>query len=136
MAAHQRVMSLLCLLIRLGWQRDPNLWTVLCRDGHGRRACLRVRLTATGVSIEVPSPGPAHLDSWQAGQLRVALRDADLCFGELAGPEQHRIGCSCSDPARLLPGNPPARQRVRLLPPPARPTVAQIAHRLAMSSTP
>jgi len=136
MAAHQRMMPLLCLLVRLGWQRDPDLWTVRCRDGHGRRARLRVRLTATGVSIEAPSPGPAQLDPWQAGQLRVALRDADLCFGELAGPQPHRTGFSCPDPARLPPGSPPVRQRVQLLPSPARPTVAQIAHRLAMSSTP
>ena len=136
MAARQRKMPLLCLLIRLGWQRDPDLWTVRCRDGHGRRARLRVRLTATGVSIEAPLPGPAQLDSWQVGQLRVALRDANLCFSELAGPEQHRTSFSCPDPARLLPGNPPVRQRVQLLPSPARPTVAQITHRLAMSSTP
>ncbi|MGH3889925.1 MAG: hypothetical protein ACRDSZ_25730 [Pseudonocardiaceae bacterium] len=136
MAAHQRMMPLLCLLVRLGWQRDPDLWTVRCRDGHGRRARLRVRLTATGVSIEAPLPGPAQLTPWQAGQLRVALRDANLCFGELAGPEPRRTDLSCPDPARLPPGSPPVRERVRLLPATARLTVAQIAHRLATSPTP
>jgi hypothetical protein len=47
MATHQRMMPLLCLLVRLRWQRDPDLWTVRCRDRHGRRALLRVHLTAT-----------------------------------------------------------------------------------------
>ncbi|MGH3930166.1 MAG: hypothetical protein ACRDTF_09340 [Pseudonocardiaceae bacterium] len=26
------------LLVRLGWQRDRDLWTVRYRDEHGRRA--------------------------------------------------------------------------------------------------
>lgn len=132
MAARQRMMPLLCLLVRLGWQRDPDLWTVRCRDGQGRRARLRVHLTVTGVSIEAPSPGPARLTLWQAGQLRVALRDADLCFGELAGPEERR-DFSCPDPARPLQESPPARECVRLLPAATRPTVGQIAQRLARS---
>ena len=136
MAAHQRMMPLLRLLVRLGWQRDPDLWTVRCRDGQGRRARMRVHLTATEVSIAAPSPGPAQLTPWQAGQLRVALRDADLCFGELAGPEQRRTSFSYPNPARLPQGSPPARERVQLLPATARPTVAQITHRLAISSTP
>ncbi len=105
MAARQRMMPLLCLLVRLGWQRDPELWTVRCRDGQGRRARLSVHLTATGVSIEAPSPGPARLTLWEAGQLRVALRDADLCFGELADLEERR-SVSCPDPARPLQGSP------------------------------
>ncbi|MGH3829347.1 MAG: hypothetical protein ACRDRS_02680 [Pseudonocardiaceae bacterium] len=45
MAAHQRTMPLLRLLARLGWQHDPDLRTVRCRDGHGRRARLRVHLS-------------------------------------------------------------------------------------------
>jgi len=134
MAAHQRMMPLLCLLVRLGWQRDPDLWTVRCRDGHGRRALLRVHLTATGVSITVPSPGPAQLTPRQAGHLRAALRDAVLGYWELAGLDECRTGFSCPDLASLLQRSSPAREQVRLSPLPVRPTVAQIAHRLAMSS--
>jgi hypothetical protein len=91
MAAHQRTMPLLCLLARLGWQRDLDLWTVRCRDGNGHRARIRVHLAPTGISLVVPSPGPVQLTIWQAGSL---------------------------------------------LPPPIRPTVAQIAQRLATSLTP
>lgn len=34
----QRITPLPCLLTRLVWQRDPNLWTVRCRKRHGRRS--------------------------------------------------------------------------------------------------
>lgn len=50
MAAHQRTMPLLRLLARSGWQHDPDLWTVRCWDGHGRRARMRVHLSPTGAS--------------------------------------------------------------------------------------
>jgi len=30
---HQRITPLPRLLTRLVWQRDPNLWTVRCRNG-------------------------------------------------------------------------------------------------------
>ena len=37
MAAHQRTTPLLHLLARLGWQHDPDLWTVRCRDRAARQ---------------------------------------------------------------------------------------------------
>ena len=39
-----RQARLLALLARLGWQREPDLWTISCRDGHGRRSHLSVRV--------------------------------------------------------------------------------------------
>lgn len=137
MVAHRRTMPLLCLLARLGWQRDPNLWTVRCRDGDGHRARIRVHLAPTGISLAVPSPGPVQLTMWEAAQLRVALRDAIERFAELAGPEALRASFSRPEPAPPPPENSPTpRRRVQLLPPPIRPTVAQIAQRLATSLTP
>ncbi|MGH3865062.1 MAG: hypothetical protein ACRDQ4_02805 [Pseudonocardiaceae bacterium] len=140
MAAHRRTMPLLCLLVRLGWQRDPDLWTVRCRDGNGRRARIHVHLAPIGISLAVPSPGPVQLTLWEAGQLRAALRDAIQRFAELAGPDTFRASFSRPEPPPPPPGSPPTpRGRVQLLPalpPPIRPTVAQIAQRLATSLTP
>ncbi|MGH3826107.1 MAG: hypothetical protein ACRDQX_02880 [Pseudonocardiaceae bacterium] len=137
MAAHPRTMPLLRLLARLGWQPDPDLWTVRCRDGHGRRARMQVYLSSTGVSLAVPSPGPVQLTMWQAGQLRAALRDAIQRFAELAGPDMARASFARPEPAPPPPGSPPPRRRrVQLLPalpPPIRPTVAHLAQRLATS---
>jgi hypothetical protein len=99
MAAHQRTMPLLCLLARLGWQRDPDLWTVRRRDGNGHRARIRVHLAPSGISLTVPSPGPVQLTMWEAGQLRVVLRDAIPRFAELAGPDAFRTSFSCPEPA-------------------------------------
>ncbi|MGH3851196.1 MAG: hypothetical protein ACRDRT_16150, partial [Pseudonocardiaceae bacterium] len=113
----------------------PDLWTVRCRDGHGRRARMRVHLSPTGVSLAVPAPGPVQLTMWQAGQLRAALRDAILRFAELAGPDVVRASFARPEPAPPPPGSPPPRRRrvqiLPSLPPPIRPTVAQIAQRLA-----
>ena len=44
MSRHRRPVRLLAILARLGWQRDPDLWTIPCLDGHGRRAHLAVRV--------------------------------------------------------------------------------------------
>ncbi len=85
MAQRHRTTPLLRLLGWLGWQRDPDLWTVHCRDGHGRRARILVHLSAAGVYLTVPDHGPLQLSALQAGQLRAALRDAFLSFERLAG---------------------------------------------------
>ena len=66
MAKRHRTTPLLRLLGRLGWQRDPDLWTVHCRDGHGRRAHILVHLSAAGVCLTVPDHGPLQLSLLQA----------------------------------------------------------------------
>lgn len=38
MSRHRRELGLLAILARLGWQRDPALWSIPCLNGHGRRA--------------------------------------------------------------------------------------------------
>lgn len=129
MTRQQRRIPLLHLLARLGWQHDPQLWTVPCRDGHGRRARIHVHLSAAGARLTVPDHGPLHLTPWQIGQLRAALRDAFLSLGRLAGPD------SLTEPAPATPPTPPGpapsrRERVPVLIP-ARPSVAEIAARLA-----
>ena len=128
MAKRHRTTPLLRLLSRLGWQRDPALWTVHCRDGYGRRARILVHLSAAGVCLTVPEHGPLQLSAWQAGQLRAALRDALLSFARLAGPNglAERATPTAPPPARP----PSCRQRVPLLIP-ARPSVSEIAVRLA-----
>lgn len=138
MASHRRTMPLLHLLVRLRWQRERDLWTVRYRDEYGRRARIFLHLSPTGISITVPALGAVHLTPWQAGQLRLALRDAVLCFGELAGPQEPGSWARAAvpEPAAPPPAGPPVRERVRFSLPPARPTVAQIAHRLATSTTP
>lgn len=87
MAKRHRTTPLLRLLGRLGWQRDPDLWTVHCRDGHGRRARILVHLSVAGVCLTVPDHGPLQLSVLQAGRLRAALRDAFLGLEHLAGPD-------------------------------------------------
>ncbi|MGH3866865.1 MAG: hypothetical protein ACRDQ4_12135 [Pseudonocardiaceae bacterium] len=51
---HHRGTPLIRLLARLGWQRDPDGWTVPCRDLDGRRARLLIRSRRSGS----PSPPP------------------------------------------------------------------------------
>jgi hypothetical protein len=134
-ARHQRRTPLLQLLIRLGWQRDPELWTVRCRDRYGRRAQLQVHLTEIGVGVTSSSPETVELTPTEAGRLRIALRDGVLNCGELAGPDGFR------DPARSSRRTPPpqrpasTRELVRIHRPP-RPTVAEITARLARPHTP
>ena len=127
MVRHHRTIPLLRLLGRLGWQRDPDLWTVHCRDGYGRRARILVHLGAAGVCLTVPEHGPLQLSAWQAGQLRTALRDALLSFAQLAGPDEIRR----TKPAAPPPTRPPScRERVpvQIL---ARPSVAELRLRHA-----
>ncbi|HET9256437.1 MAG TPA: hypothetical protein VFO16_14730 [Pseudonocardiaceae bacterium] len=89
MARHHRTTPLLRMLARLGWQRDPDLWTVHCLDGRGRRARILVHLSAAGVCLTVPDDGPLRLTALRAGRLRAALRDAFLSTG-LAGRTAER----------------------------------------------
>ncbi|MGH4006578.1 MAG: hypothetical protein ACRDTH_00130 [Pseudonocardiaceae bacterium] len=118
MANHHRTTPLLRLLGRLGWQRDPHLWTVHCRDGHGRRARILVHLSAAGVCLTVPDHGPLRLSALQAGQLRAALRDAFFSIERLVGPdgrsaiaESQRTKPATPAPVRL----PGSRERGALL---------------------
>lgn len=74
MGNHQRATPLLRLLARLGWQRDPDLWNVRCRDGRGRRALLRIHLAAAGVTRTPSSPGLWALTPLEAGNLRAGNR--------------------------------------------------------------
>lgn len=108
MARRHRTTPLLRLLGRLGWQRDPDLWTVHCRDGHGHRGRILVHLSAAGVCLTVPGHSPLQLSAWQAAQLRLALRDASLSLVQLAGPE------GPADPRRVPPPTtaPSCRQRI------------------------
>lgn len=92
MSRHRRELGLLAILVRLGWQRDPTLWTIPCLDGHGRRARLSVRLGKGWVTLEGPATGLLYLRPLQAGRLWVALHQAlddlallggtDLCDAE------------------------------------------------------
>lgn len=133
-ARHQRTTPLLRLLARLGWQRNPNLWTVRCRDLYGRRAQVQVHLTETEIRIATSSPDPLDRTPLEAGGLRAALRDGLLSLAQLAGPDGLRS--SAHVPRDTPPPAPPnPRQRIRLHRP-HRPTVADIAARLAQCDAP
>jgi hypothetical protein len=125
-AKRHRTTPLLRLLSRLGWQRDPDLWTVHCRDGHGYRARILAHLNAAGVCLTVPDHGPLQLSTWQASQLRVALRDAFLSSRRWRAP----TGSRAPSPRHRKPTRPPScRERVPVQIP-ARPSVSEIAARL------
>jgi hypothetical protein len=121
-AKRHRTTPLLYLLGRLGWQRDPNLWTVHCRDGYGRKARILVHLSAAGVCLTVPEPGPLQLSVLQASQLRAALRDAYLSFARLADSD----GIRGTTPAAPLPTRPPSCRECVPIRIPARPSVAEL----------
>ncbi len=114
MAKHERRTPLLRLLARLGWQRDPDLWTIPCRDGQGHRASLWVTLTSTGVSLTVSSPGPWALQPLHVGQLRRALRDALITVDSLAGPADHERPYPPETHGAETGGIPEPRCRTRL----------------------
>lgn len=76
MASLKRSMPLLRLLARLGWERDPERWTVQCRDERGRRASLRVGVSSGGVTFTPSVPGELVVAPLQAGHLRAAVRAA------------------------------------------------------------
>lgn len=131
MSRHRRQVRLVALLARLGWQRDPDLWTISCRDGHGRRSRLSVRVGLGWVRLDCPAPGPLYLKPFHALRLCVAMREVVGDLDLLGGAEP---------PTRPEPtpdeGAPPSRQLVEFHHPPPRPTVADIAARLADPATP
>lgn len=138
MGKHQRATPVIRLLARLGWQRDPDLWTVRCRDRHGRRARLHIRLTTDGVNLTASSPGPWALTPLEAGRLRGAVRGALLTFDQLAS--NGHVGVSprtrTTEPASPQPARDPVpRQRVRL-DLSVQPSAAEIASRIGDPATP
>lgn len=127
MNARRRTLPLIRLLARLGWQRDPDGWTVPCRDGHGHRARLRIGLTETGVVITSSTPGPWRLTPLQVGRLRAGLRDAVISLGELSGD------AVVASPPR--PADPAVPRRLVRLDPLCRPAVADITAHVAVSAS-
>ena len=109
---HRRSTPLLWLLARLGWQRDPQLWTVPCRDVDGRRARLLIRLSPSGITITGSASGPLRVPMLQVGDLHLAIHDAINTFSLLAGPNHPD---SAQDPWRdeapTAPLDSPAGQR-------------------------
>lgn len=79
---------LIALLGRLRWQRDPELWTVPCRDEHGRKAVLSVEIHTSGVVIRASTPGAVALPPLMIGRLRAALRDAVVAHAVLSGDQR------------------------------------------------
>jgi len=69
MSRHRREVRLLAILARLGWQRDPDLWTIPCLDGHGRRAHLSVRVGLGWVRLDCPASGLLYLNPFHALRL-------------------------------------------------------------------
>jgi hypothetical protein len=135
MSRHRRQIRLLAILARVGWQRDPDLWTILCLDGHGRRAHLSVRVGLGWVRLDCPAPGPLYLNPFHALRLRVAVGEAvgDLdLVGRAESPERP----ARPEPTPNDPGGPSRRQLVVFHRPPRRPTVADIAARLADPAAP
>lgn len=127
MSRHRRQVRLLAILARLGWQRDPDLWTIPCLDGHGRRAHLSVRVGLGWVKLDCPAPGPLYLNAFHALRLRLAMREVVLDLELFSGAEP---------PVRPVrprpdPQVPARRQLVVFHRPPPRPTVADITARLA-----
>jgi len=133
MSRHRRQLGLLAILTQLGWQRDPQLWNVPCLDGHGHRAQLSVRLGMGWVTLDHPDIGLLYLRPQQVGKLRGALRHA-LFDLELFGGADLPAPTPRFERAPDVDAAPPCRVRVVLEPPPPRPTVADIAARLAASA--
>lgn len=135
MAKHVRGTSVLRLLARMNWQRDPDSWTVRCHDGRGRRARLRVLLSPTGISLALPSTGPWVLSPLEAGRLRGAVRDALLAFDRLARDEHDDEPDAVAlphqrtqSPTPVEEPTPRQRRRLDLTPPPS---VHEIATRVS-----
>lgn len=136
MHKHQYAMSLIHLLARLGWQRDPDLWTVRCRDTRGRRAQLHVQLEEKGVTLTASSPGPWSLTPLEAGRLRGALRDALLSFDQLGNNTNNR---SHQDRIVELPepraATPPVPRELVRLGPLTKPSTNTSGHRAEVPAT-
>lgn len=86
--SERRRKPLIALLGRLRWQRDPELWTVPCRDEHGRKALLSMEIRTSGVVIRPSTPGPVTLPPLMIGRLRAALRDAVVAHAVLSGDQR------------------------------------------------
>ncbi|MFN2495722.1 MAG: hypothetical protein ABR608_07425 [Pseudonocardiaceae bacterium] len=135
---HRRSTPLVRLLAQLGWQRDPDVWTVPCRDVDGRRARLLIRLSPAGITITTTATGPLRLTMRQVGDLRVATHDAMNTFGLLAGPDRDESPRNaCRDEVPTTPLDCPAAQReVVHFEQPQRPTVRELRARLGTASAP
>lgn len=127
---HRRSTPLIRLLERLGWQRDPALWTVPCRDPHGRRAGLLIRLWPSGITLTATADGPLYLTARETGWLWGASRDAINTCGLLTR----------TDPAESAPRTgaapvpfeqPPTLREVVQIERPPRPTVSDLRARQA-----
>lgn len=126
---HHRSLPLIRLLARLGWQRDPDGWTVPCRDVDGRRARLLIRLSPTGITITPTAPGPLCLTALQVGRLRIAAHDAIHTGGLLIDPdhaESAQLSWRAEAPTTPLDGTPVQREAIHLAPPPRRPSVWEL----------
>lgn len=121
---HRRRMPLIRLLARLGRQRDPDLWTVPCRDIHGRRAQLLIRLQASGITITATTQGPLYLTALEVGRLRGAARDAIHTCGLLTDPD-HAESAAPTAP----PDQPPVQHDVVRIKRATRPAVSGLRAR-------
>lgn len=98
-----RSVPLVTLLARLTWKRDPEVWTVHCRDGWGRRTTLQIGLTTTGIAITGTGSGPWQLTLLESGRLRGA------CSAAHPGPGfRHRTGQPRSADSSTQDPDPPA----------------------------
>lgn len=133
---HRRSTPLIRLLARLGWQRDPAVWTVPCRDVDGRRARLLIRLAPSGITITTTASGPLRLTVRQAGDLLAATRDGINTFGLITDPEHAESPRDAwRDEAPTVPLDGPLTQReVVHFERPPRPTVRELRARLGTSS--
>lgn len=108
MGRRRTVVSVVRLLARLGWQRDPERWTIRCRTMRGRRASLRISLAANGVMVSASAPGPWIVTGLRIGRLRAALADAAVTGGLLSQDRPRRARSHTAVPA------PQPRRRVNL----------------------
>ena len=129
---HRRSTPLIRLLVRLGWQRDADLWTVPCRDLHGRRARLLIRLWPSGITITANAQGPLYLTALEVGRLRGAAHDAIRTCGLLTDPAE-------SPPHTAAPtaqlDQPPAQREVIRVERATRPTVSGLRARHQVPSS-
>jgi hypothetical protein len=124
---HHRGMPLIRLLARLGWQRDPDSWTVPCRDVDGRRARLLIRLSPSGITITPTAPGPLCFTALHVGRLRGAARDAIHTCGLLIDhAESAKRAWRAEAPTAPLDGLPVQREVIDFAPPPRRPSVGEL----------
>lgn len=114
MSRHRRHCPLIRLLGHLGWQRDPERWSVLCRDTAGRRARIIVRLNVSGIEVTAPPDGVV-LTVGQIGRLRSALADATRTLGRLTPDidDQPEIPTAPVLPRRRVSMRPQSRPSVQ-----------------------